>query len=193
MTQQQNQDSSLLREITLRNVLSYGPQSSSISLGSLNVLIGPNGSGKSNLIEAVALLRATPADMRTAISNSGGVSEWIWKGNPKAEASIDAVCSRPSGKPHLRHVVSFQAENQFFHLTNERIEDEHYPIEENSNFYFGSIKKQPVLLNAGEQKRRLIRASLEPDKSILEQRRDPDTYPELSDLAKVYEKVRIYR
>jgi predicted ATPase len=39
----------------------------------------------------------------------------------------------------------------------------------------------------------LTRETAEPDKSILAQRRDPDTYPELSFLASIYEKIRIYR
>ncbi len=193
MTQQPNQDNSLLREITLRNVLSYGPESSPIPLGNLNVLIGPNGSGKSNLIEAITLLRSTPTDLRTAISNSGGVIEWIWKGNPKAEASISILCNHPAGSPHLQHVISFQAENQYFHLTNESIKDEFISFDSDSKHYFGFINGQPVLLNADRPNRRVIRASIEPDKSILAQRRDPETYPELSFLASVYEKVRVYR
>ena len=38
-----------------------------------------------------------------------------------------------------------------------------------------------------------MRESVEPDLSILAQRRDPETYPELSYLASSYEKIRIYR
>src|SRR5215212_11562376 len=124
MTQLQDHDHRLIREIGLRNVLSYGPQTAPIPLGSLNVLIGPNGSGKSNLIEAVALLRAAPGNLRDVISNSGGVSEWIWKGDSKAEATIDAVFSNPHGSQPLHHVISFRAENQAFRLVDERIENE---------------------------------------------------------------------
>lgn len=197
MTQQPNQDSSLLREITLRNVLSYGPESSPIPLGSLNVLIGPNGSGKSNLIEVITVLRAATGDLRNAISNSGGVSEWIWKGNPTAEAIIDAVFSNPRGNQPLRHVISFKTENQTFHLVDERIEDEsaYSPYKDNPYFYYRWRDGNPIVNPAGEQRQRkeLIRDSVEPDKSILAQRRDPETYPELSYLASAYEKVRVYR
>ena len=42
-----------LRQLTLRNLLSFGPKTEPIQLASLNVLIGPNGSGKSNFIEAL--------------------------------------------------------------------------------------------------------------------------------------------
>jgi predicted ATPase len=48
----------VLHEITLRNVLSYGPESRTIPLRQLNVLIGPNGSGKSNLLPRMICVRS---------------------------------------------------------------------------------------------------------------------------------------
>src|SRR5438105_4583019 len=96
-------DVRFLREITLRNILSYGPDSDPIPLCNLNVLIGPNGSGKSNLIEAIALLRATPVekDLRDAIREGGTITEWVWKGRPEAPASIEAVVANPAGNQDL--------------------------------------------------------------------------------------------
>src|SRR5436309_2564304 len=81
----------VFREITLRNVLSFGPASGALELRNLNVLIGPNGSGKSNLLEAIGLLRSASSDLRPIISNGGGIGEWIWKGGPQSVASIDVV------------------------------------------------------------------------------------------------------
>jgi hypothetical protein len=43
------------------------------------------------------------------------------------------------------------------------------------------------------QKRKLAPETIEPDRSILALRRDPEVYPELSWLAQSYEKIRIYR
>jgi len=37
----------LIHRIKLENLLSFGPNTKELELGSLNVLIGPNGSGKS--------------------------------------------------------------------------------------------------------------------------------------------------
>ena len=37
-----------IRRIKLQNLLSFGPDTTDLELGPLNVLIGPNGSGKSN-------------------------------------------------------------------------------------------------------------------------------------------------
>ena len=91
-------DSSVLIErITPTNLLSFGPETEPIELGPLNILIGPNGSGKSNLIETIALMRATPfsadtkRDVRSVVREGGGTAEWIWKGAPQAQASFDAV------------------------------------------------------------------------------------------------------
>ena len=47
----------LIHELTLRGILSFGPDSATLALRPLNLLIGPNGSGKSNLLEAISLLR----------------------------------------------------------------------------------------------------------------------------------------
>ncbi|HNC46499.1 MAG TPA: AAA family ATPase, partial [Acidobacteriota bacterium] len=80
MTKATATDHRLLQEITLRNVLSFGPQTATLPLENLNVLIGPNGSGKSNLIETIALMRAAPGDMAAVIRRGGGVEEWLWKG-----------------------------------------------------------------------------------------------------------------
>jgi len=39
-----------VKELSLGNILSFGPQKLNIGLGSLNVLIGPNGSGNRILL-----------------------------------------------------------------------------------------------------------------------------------------------
>ncbi|MCI0662161.1 MAG: AAA family ATPase [Acidobacteria bacterium] len=200
MTQIMNEENRLIREITLRNLLSYGPQTEPILLGNLNVLIGANASGKSNLIETIALLRATPnttesgRDPRAIISRGGGINEWIWKGNPNEAASIEAIISNPYSDQPVRHALTFRAENQMFRLVDERIENEKPDAGLMEPFFYYRYQKgHPVINVAGQEKRRLARESVEPDLSILAQRRDPDTYPELSYLASAYEKVRIYR
>jgi len=52
-----------LREIAIKNLLSFGPEGLRLGLKPLNVLIGPNGSGKSNLFEVLALLHAAPTEL----------------------------------------------------------------------------------------------------------------------------------
>jgi predicted ATPase len=72
---------SFLKSIRPVNLLSFGPNTEKIELRPLNILIGPNGSGKSNLIEVVRLLHYLPdKDPWSVVLSTGGVNEWIWKG-----------------------------------------------------------------------------------------------------------------
>jgi predicted ATPase len=93
-------------------------------------------------------------------------------------------------------VLEFRAEKQAFRLVDERIENEQPNAGLTEPFFYYRYQRghHPLISVAGqERKRGLTRESVEPDLSILAQRRDPDTYPELSYLAGAYEKVRIYR
>jgi len=188
-----HQEKCLLYQMTPRNLLSFGPDTAPIKLRSLNVLIGPNGSGKSNLIEAIALLRASPDDLRSPIRKGGGVSEWIWKGNPNGEASLDVVICNPDGTQPLRHIIVFDESNMSFHLIDESIENEKpYPNEADTYYYYRYHRGSPYI-NVKKDVRKLERESIEPDLSILAQRRDPDTYPEITYLVTSYGRIRVYR
>jgi predicted ATPase len=89
----------LLQELTLRGVLSFGPDSPSLPMRPLNVLIGPNGSGKSNLVEAIGLLRSTATKLTAPMRGpgGGGVKEWIWKGAKNGHARVEAIVDYPDG------------------------------------------------------------------------------------------------
>jgi predicted ATPase len=127
-----NHDTRVLREIRLSNLLSFGPESEALPLERLDVLIGPNGAGKSNLIEALALMRATPiaaqttsnADVRGVVRRGGGAPEWIWKEAKSQTASIELVVNNPKGKQALRHTFAFGSDAQRFRLQDERVENE---------------------------------------------------------------------
>ena len=192
----------LLLRIKLENLLSFGPSPVSLELESLNVLIGPNAAGKSNLIEALSLIRSTPVsstasniDLRGIVRRGGGVSEWLWKGGKRISASIDVVVNYPKGKQDLRHVLSFHGDEQGFRLDDERIENEApAPGEHDPYFYYRFQHGQPVVNTKGATKeRKLARETVNPELSILTQRRDPEQYPEIAHVAEAYEKIRIYR
>jgi len=127
-----NQDKRLLREIRLANLLSFGSKTETLPLECLNVLIGPNGAGKSNLIEALALMRATPistqatsnADVRGVVRRGGGTREWIWKGARNQPASVELVVNYPNWQQPLRHIFAFGDDAQGFRLHEEHVENE---------------------------------------------------------------------
>ncbi|MCB1079946.1 MAG: AAA family ATPase, partial [Verrucomicrobiae bacterium] len=60
-------------------------------------------------------------------------------------------------------------------------------------FYYRYQSGDPVVNTADNGQRKLSRDTIEADRSILAQRRDPEVFPELSWLASAYENIRIYR
>jgi predicted ATPase len=188
-------DTILIQHLAPKNFLSFGPTNVGIDLHSLNLFIGPNGSGKSNLIEAISLMRSAPKVFGDVTRRGGGVSEWIWKGQAKTPASVGWVISYPKGQRPLRHKMSFHAVSQAFTLDDENVEESEprYANEPDVYFYYRYRNGHPVVNTVTGQQRTLAQDTIEPDLSILAQRRDPETYPELAWLAHNYEKIRIYR
>ncbi len=189
--------SPLLRSLHLKNFLSFGPDTPELALGPLNLFIGANGSGKSNVIEAVCLLRScpnsSPNSLPDTVRRGGGVQEWIWKGAPKNAASVGAVIANRKGQPPLRHVLSFQAEDQKFALWDERIESERPDAGKEIPFFFYKYQEGRPVVNLNGEQRGLKRETVEADQSILVQRKDPEQYPEITYLGQQYGAFRAYR
>lgn len=186
----------MLARVELTDFLSYGPGPTALDLEPLNVLIGPNGSGKSNLVEALAVLRAVPRDLPRPIRQSGGVAEWIWRGEPEvSRASVEVLfgeglvdVSRPEHR--VRYRLTFGSEGGSFVVLDERIEDERGTPEQPP--FFGYANGTPVLVVAGAP-RLLERAELDRTQSILSQRRDPEAYPVVTRTGDLLREIAIYR
>jgi predicted ATPase len=158
------------------------------------VLIGPNGSGKSNFLEAVELIRSAPKDFLTPIRGGGSVRDWLWKGaNIPPIASIEALVSNKNNYQPLRYKLSFTEIANRLEIIDEQVENEK-PLQGHTDpfFFYRFQNGRPVLFVRGE-KRILQREDIDPSQSILAQRRDPDTYPELTYLGDVVAKIRLYR
>jgi predicted ATPase len=165
-----------------------------LPLGNLNLLVGPNASGKSNLLEALSLLRSTRNDLRQVITRGGGVGEWVWKGAPHGNATLEAIFANPGGSHPLRHALAFRAEQQSFRLEDERIENEHpYAGQQEPYFYYRYQQGHPAINTREGGRRDLRRGTVQPDLSILAQLRDAESYPEITYLDSIYERVRLYR
>ncbi len=185
----------LIHRLRLSNLLSFGPDAEEVELRPLNVLIGPNGAGKSNLIEVISLFKAAPQDLVEPIREGGGIGAWIWKGEAASQtARIEAIIENPKGNQDLRYALTFAQAGQRFELSDERIENEQaYPDQENPYFYFGYRSGQPYLNLKEIGQRQLLREDVNPEQSILSQRRDPDSYPEITYLGDILRKIRLYR
>ena len=192
-TQNQEAVPVFLKSLHLQNFLSFGPETPEFALGPLNLLIGPNGTGKSNFIEALYFLRASRADFDEPIRKGGGVQEWIWKGSSKGFASLSAVITNAKEGRPLRHVIEFEADQQRFHLRDERIEYASPDYGKNEPYFFYKYQKGKPVLNVKGDQRQLTRETVEADNSILAQRKDPEQYPEITYLGQQYSGIRAYR
>ena len=193
-----------LHSIKLDGFLSFPPNSTSIDLESLNVLIGPNGSGKSNLIEAVELLRATPNALASFVRAGGTAQEWLWKGDPVAHhAAIEAIIEGQGSIPNLRYYLDFAPAGQRMEVLDEAIEETHprSPAARDVFFYYRFQKGRPILnvresqsqSNSSHKRRHLRRESLIPDESVLSQRKDPEVYPEVTWLGRQFARLQTFR
>jgi predicted ATPase len=185
----------MIQSISLTNFLSYGgPTATGLELKPLNVVIGPNGSGKSNLIEALALLQSSPKALALPVREGGGVRDWLWRGEAGTPvAKVETVVSNPAGKMPLRYQFSFTEARQRFQLVDERIENEFpHPGESDTYFYYRYENNHPVL-NVKGTRRELRREDVDPEQSILSQRKEPDQYPEITYLGEAFSRIRIFR
>jgi len=186
-----------IQQLQLNNILSFGLDGIRLDLLPLNVLIGPNGSGKSNCIEAISLMRAAPRDYRDVVRRGGGVREWLWKGAPEESGHMVWVVANPVGSQPLRHALAFQAVGQKFSVIQESVQSsQNTDRKESPEVFYHYAQGQPVIrvqAGSGAIYRNIDPNSLDLDRSILAQRRDPDSYPEFSSLASNYERIHIYR
>jgi len=198
--------SKLLDSLQLKGFLSFGPESEPVQLTNLNVLIGPNGVGKSNFIEAVELLHATSTDFSSAIRLGGLPNDWIWHGGKEAmEARIEALLSPVRKTPELRYALEFTESAGRLEIADEVLEEakKALPRAKDVRFYYRFMRGRPVI-NVNEtvaseesqrqyKHRKLKRESIDPQQSILSQRKDPDLYPEVTATAKRFGGIQVFR
>jgi len=189
----------MIKSIKVQNLLSFDSEGIDLELKPLNVLIGPNGSGKSNFIEVLSLLQAAPSALAEPVRRGGGVTDWLRKDCPGTPAHVEVIVDYPHGPRKLLHSFDFASEGGRFSLLDERIENDSPTSGNNRPFFFYKYENNHPVLNVKGRNggngsaRRLKREDVDPEQSILSQRKDPDTYPEVTWLAGRYGKIKIYR
>jgi len=199
----------LIRTLHLQNLLSFGPESEEITLEPLNMLIGPNASGKSNLIESIAILRATPKDLTAPIREGGGMGEWLWKGGKTIPtAKVEATVEYPEGIMPLRYRLCMTLSGRRLEIVDEAVENERpsKSTEPDVYFFYRFQRGNPALnvrtaigsqaragTDEGRTRCHLPREDLSPEQSVLSQRKDPEQFPEITYLGNQFANLRLYR
>ena len=179
-------DVRLLRSITLRNILSFGPDTPPLELRALNVLIGPNGSGKSNLLTAVELLKESANTLDLGLTMG---DDLVWKGAKSRTGTVKAVVKLPHSALTIGHELEVEELGPVTIRVREYIARQPAPSEAPDLVpYFDSKGKEVRMRN------KVVPATmLNSDSSVLVQFRDPLQYPELTELGEAYLGIRLFR
>ena len=180
-----------MQSITPRGLLSFGPDTPTLELRPLNVLIGPNASGKSNLIDLLRLVRSMPSDMQAPIRGGGGVEGWIWKGSaPNTEPSLELSTLPFASSQRHHHRLVF---SEVPYIPTLWPQSEVIMVEDNI-LYQSDLLNSRIHMRSGdgelvdtpyhEQHRR--------DQSALAQFRSISDYPQITRLSFLYEWIHIY-
>ena len=185
-----------LHRIKLKNILSMGPSGQDLALKPLNVLIGPNGSGKSNLIEVIGLLQAAPENLHKTIREGGGVTNWVWRGDPRGTfAEIEVLVSHESTSS-IRYKLCFYEVDQRFRIHSESLCEVSTDRNPDPIPYFDAGTDKVFLLNEDSRDNKDGFAqkvvSSRPDQSVFTFVKAPE-YRVLTFTGAQFQRIRLYR
>ena len=207
----------LFESLHLTNLLSF--RDTEVDLGPLNILIGPNASGKSNLLEALAVLQATPEDLAGFLRRNGPVSDWVWKGSSSHRpasnsATLVAVLDNPYGghlaEKRLTYSLEIAVNSDRLQVVSEKLENiQPYQSFQPRPFYYFSIDNGYGRISPArtrgegtdygsteppdESLTRLTPENFAPTRSVMSQVRDPINFPVMTRTARRLAGMRIYR
>ena len=191
----------IIRRLRMPGLLSFPPDMDFFDLQSLNVLIGPNASGKSNFIDTLELLQALPTHFPAVLRKGGGVEQWLWKGGSQPlPAALEAELGPAHAVPRqLRYRFAFTAAGPRLGVVDESIEDS-TDQRRLDGPYYSFRRGRPdihIRVQTPEGPRQQTRAAplddSSVDQSVLAQRKDPYSYPQLFQLGAVFAAIRTFR
>lgn len=183
-----------LRRLVVEGLLSFG-EKTVFEFGRLNILVGPNGSGKSNLIDCIRIFRHAPFYVQETFKDSG-FEEWLYKGpiEKPETAFLEVTATLPEIFKVVRHQLKLGPPvNSRAPL--EEVISSSGPEGESDLYFIGSRRSGATITNAGSRRhreRKLSDSEYDPFASILSQIRDAGQYPEITHLADLYGRCRIY-
>jgi len=174
----------LLSSITLKNLLSF--KNATLELRPLNVLIGPNGSGKSNFIDAIGLLQAAPVDFNRAITQGGGVREWIWRGSDEIASSASIQTAVMQGATPYLYQIEFREHPQGLWIQSERFQNAAPAPGQVGPTYFARNAEEVFFPQSAGK------GQLSVQESVLRSYRNPADPTPITRLGREFERIRIY-
>ena len=197
----------LIKSLRIKGMLSF--KDVSLDLRPLNVLIGPNASGKSNLIEIIALLQSLPRDLPGFIRQSGGISEWLWKGDGNENGTartgrIEAVLNplfqdaRNLSPTPLRYRLKIGESSLYTTVLEELLESELSSAGKEEHRQYFQMKQGKLLMrtpqaNGASNERAIDADVLSPGHSVLHEIRDPTAHPEMYWVRNDLDEIRLFR
>lgn len=131
------------------------------------------------------------------VRKGGGVKDWLWKGATETSASLGFefanFFSRRYPKNAISYSLDFTIVNNRFEITGEKLENTKPSPGNTKPYLYYSHDRRSTIINVKQEQRHLQREDIDPESSIFAQRKDPDTYPEITHLGKVLETINIYR
>jgi predicted ATPase len=124
---------------------------------------------------------------------------------PSQPAKIEAVLGSRENLPELRYRLAFTESRTRLEIVDEVVENAnpHQPGARDVFFYYRYQNGHPVInvkeTVQGESdqrkyvRRQLRRESLDPQQSVLSQRKDPDLYPEITRISEQFKAIQIFR
>ena len=190
----------MIERLCVKGLLSFRDEVC-LDFDRLNLLVGSNGSGKSNLLDCLRLFQNAPADIANTFEGSFG--DWLWRGEPASGLSSEAgevsLNTSLSEYGPVRHHLRLRAEDSI--ALRCRIEEEivkpNAGAEADAVYFSGSdgaAAQIQVVRRAGRGTKRetVERSDHDTTRSVLDQVRDTQAYPELTALGTFYRGVRIY-
>ena len=195
----------LIKSLRIKEMLSF--QDVSLELRPLNVLIGPNASGKSNLIEIIALLQSLPKDLAGFINESGGIANWVWKGDREngvlpGNGRIEAVLKPTPISTLQRYALELDGRclDSSINIVHETLEDEpdckrrHRRQSYIQMHWGGGGRITGKLRSSGEWQTQDIQMDEFPDgQSVLRKITEPSLYLEIYLVREQLNAIRFYR
>ena len=197
----------LLKSLRINRMLSF--RDVDLDLRPLNVLIGPNASGKSNLIEIIALLQSTSRDLAGFVRQSGGITDWLWKGSSSenglgVSGRIEAILNVPQFPQQfpqpLRYVMEIAESAQRLEIVEEVLENERPDPGHSNPYHYFQIREGRGMIrapdedNAARIRTRPISADdISAGQSVLHELRDPTLNREISRVGSQFNAIRLYR